>query len=70
MALGVVAIGFVFYFPKKKSYLARLFPGGYCFAPVATELGCVGFEDAVMVCGAWQFLVVTDDSGVRPDGCS
>lgn len=54
----------------KKIHLARLFPGKYCFASLATELGCLGFQGAGMVFGTWQFLVVTDGSGMRPDRCS
>ena len=77
VALGVVVTGFVLLFQRvcahlllKKIHLARLFPGEYCFASRATELGCLGFQDAGMAFGTWQFLVVTDDSGTRPDRCS
>lgn len=76
VALGVVVTGFVLHFQRararlllKKIHLARLFLGDYCFASL-TELGCLGFQDAGIVFGTWQFLVVTDDSGMRPARCS
>lgn len=77
VALGVVVTGFVLLFQRvcahlllKKIHLARLSPGEYCFASLATELGCLGFQDAGMLFGTWPFLVVTEDSGMRLDRCS